>query len=157
MPWIPDFTYWIPDRSSLLLGSWIPIVGDITDSLSCIPDSKAQASGFHLTSKNFPDSEIRIPLHGVNENLNVCWSCFRRLQAVSLFFRFSEGSARACERQETRETRAATRKENEPLSSGAFSHARGHLRVSRVLIDGTKKRETARSLLFSRRRYYMKT
>ena len=41
-------------------------------------------------------------------------------------------------------------KKNEPLSPRAFSPARGHLRVSRVLIDATKKGETARSLLFSR-------
>ena len=46
-PWIPDFTYWIPDASSLELGLWIPIVDEITDSLSSIPDSKAQDSGFH--------------------------------------------------------------------------------------------------------------
>ena len=35
----------------------------IPDSLSCIPDYKAKDSGFH--SKNFPDSAIWIPLHGV--------------------------------------------------------------------------------------------
>ena len=34
-----------------------------------------------------------------------------------------------------------------PLSSRAFSHARGHLRVSRVFLDGLrKKKEAARSL-----------
>ena len=31
-------------------------------------------------------------------------------------------------------------KKNEHLSSRAFSHGRGHLRVSRVLIDGTRKK-----------------
>lgn len=46
-PWIPDFTYWIPDPLSLELGFWILIAGEITDSLSSIPDSKAQDSGFH--------------------------------------------------------------------------------------------------------------
>ena len=40
---------------------------------------------------------------------------------------------------ETRETRAA-------LPSPAFSHARGHLRVSRVSLDGLEKKETDRSL-----------
>ena len=45
------------------------------------------------------------------------------------FFRFSDGGARA-------------------LPSSAFSHARGHLRVSRVSLYGLKKtRETARSLV----------
>ena len=32
---------------SLELGFWIPIVSEIPDSLSCIPDSKVQGSGFH--------------------------------------------------------------------------------------------------------------
>ena len=80
------------------------------------------------TRKNFPDSEIRIPLHGVNENLSVCWPCFRRLPAVSLFVRFSEGSARAGERQETQEMRAVARKEKwtsfvSRLQSRAWSFA----------------------------------
>ena len=44
-----------------------------------------------------------------------------RLRAVSLSFRFSKGSTRARD-------------------------ACGHLRVSRVLLDGPRKRETARSL-----------
>ena len=52
-PWIPDFTYWIPDALSLELGLWIPIVGEITDSLSSIPDSKAQDSGFQLDRQKF--------------------------------------------------------------------------------------------------------
>ena len=33
-------------------GFWIPIVSGIPDSLSCIPDSKAQESGLH--KQNFP-------------------------------------------------------------------------------------------------------
>ena len=32
---------------SVELGFWIPIVSGIPDSLSCIPDSKAQDCGFH--------------------------------------------------------------------------------------------------------------
>jgi len=38
-------------------GFWIPIVSGIPDSLSCIPDSKAQESGLH--KQNFP--RFRIP------------------------------------------------------------------------------------------------
>ena len=33
---------------SVELGFWIPIASGISDSLSCIPDSKAQDSGFHM-------------------------------------------------------------------------------------------------------------
>ena len=94
---------WIPRHGFRILGTgfqslsvelafWIPIANGIPDPLSCIPDSKAQDSGFHMqifrwfripdanfsgfqipnanfsripdsTSKNFPDSGIRIPLH----------------------------------------------------------------------------------------------
>ena len=69
---IPDSRYWNPDSLSVELGFRIPIVSGIPDSSSCIPDSKAQDSGFH--SKFFHDSEfhkkkfrglrgIQIPLH----------------------------------------------------------------------------------------------
>ena len=44
---IPDSRYRIPDSLSVELGSWISIFIGILDSLSCIPDSKAQDSGFH--------------------------------------------------------------------------------------------------------------
>ena len=44
--------YWIRDSLSLELGFLIPIVSGIPDSLSCIPDSKAQDSD--STSKKFP-------------------------------------------------------------------------------------------------------
>ena len=56
---------------------------------------------------------------------------------------------RSCE---TRETRAAAREEKKervspgrlsfvvPLPSRAFSHARGHLRVSGVFLDGPRKK-----------------
>ena len=65
------------------LGLWIPIAIGIPDSLSCIPDSKVQDSG----SKNFPDSGIWIPLHGVSfsrmvfsgwfqEELSFMWRVF---------------------------------------------------------------------------------
>ena len=46
---------------SVVLGFWIPVVTEIPDSFSCIPDSKAKDSGFH--KHNFPG--IRNSLHGV--------------------------------------------------------------------------------------------
>ena len=42
-PWILDSRCWI----SVILSVWILIVGWIPDSLSCIPDFKAQDSKFH--------------------------------------------------------------------------------------------------------------
>ena len=52
-PWIPDSRNWIPVFVS---GSWILDSNRwwVPDYVSCIPDS---------SSKIFPDSEIRIPLH----------------------------------------------------------------------------------------------
>ena len=46
---------------------------------------------------------------------------------------------RACVERRRREKRG-------PLPSRAFSHPRGHLRVSGVLLDALRKRETALSL-----------
>ena len=73
--WIPRCEFRIPGTGfqflSVELEFWIPIVSGIPDSLSCIPDSKAQDSGFH--QKKFPDSEILIPLYGV----------------ISIFFHYS--------------------------------------------------------------------
>ena len=46
-PWFTNSMYWIPDFFSVELGLKIPIVSGMPDSLSCIPDSKAQDSGFH--------------------------------------------------------------------------------------------------------------
>ena len=54
MPWIPVPWYWIPDSLSVEPGFRMPIVNGISDSLTCIPDSKAKDLEF--TSKNFPDS-----------------------------------------------------------------------------------------------------
>ena len=55
------------------LGFWIPIISGIPDSLSCVPDSKAQDSGFHkqkfLGFRN-PDFRFKIPFSNVI-NLNV--------------------------------------------------------------------------------------
>ena len=65
--WISRCGFRIPGTEfqflSVELEFWIPIVSGIPDSLSCIPDSKAQESRFH--QQKFPDSEILIPLHGV--------------------------------------------------------------------------------------------
>ena len=53
---IPDSRFQIPGTGfqpfSVELGLWIPIVSGIPDSLSCIPDSKAQDTG--LRKQNFP-------------------------------------------------------------------------------------------------------
>ena len=52
-PWIPDSSYWIP---IFVNGNTIPDpkICRIPDSLSYIPDSKTQDSGFH--KQIFPDS-----------------------------------------------------------------------------------------------------
>ena len=54
--WILDRGFQIPDSwfQSLWveLGFWIPVVCGIPDSLSCLPDPKAQDSRFH--KQNFP-------------------------------------------------------------------------------------------------------
>ena len=71
---IPRCGFRIPSTGfqflSVELEFWIPIVSGISDSLSCIPDSKVQDSRFH--QQKFSDSEILIPLHGV----------------ISIFFRY---------------------------------------------------------------------
>ena len=65
--WIPHRGFRIPGTGlqslSVELGIWIPIVRGISDSLSCIPDSKAQDCGF--SSIILRDSGIPIPLHWV--------------------------------------------------------------------------------------------
>ena len=75
--WIPLRGFRIPGTGfqslSVELRFWIPIVSGIPDSLSCIPDSKAQDSGFHkqkfLEFRN-PDFRFKIPFSNVI-NLNV--------------------------------------------------------------------------------------
>ena len=65
--WILDSRQW-----NLELGFRVPIVSGIPDSLSCIPDSKAQDSPSKFSqildykSKNLLDSRIWIPLHEAN-------------------------------------------------------------------------------------------
>ena len=65
--------YWILDFLTVELGFRVPIIfSRISDSLSCtrIPKpriSHSTSKNFQIqnsTSKNFPDSRIRIPLHG---------------------------------------------------------------------------------------------
>ena len=55
-PYILDSRYWILYSLTVELGFRNSIVGGILDSLSCIPDSKTQDSGFHKS--NFPDSRF---------------------------------------------------------------------------------------------------
>ena len=126
-----DSGFHVLDSGSFVTGTWIPDSGfqslvrlRIPWAVFRIPKPRIPDS----TSKNFPDSGTRVPLYGVNENLRAWWPCFRRLRAVSLFFRFSEGSAGASERRQTRETRAAARKEKwtsffSRLQSRAWSFA----------------------------------
>ena len=54
------------------------------------------------------------------------------------FFRFSKGNARVCERWTAKPQ--DTTNEGVPLPSRAFIHARGHLRVSGILLDGPRKK-----------------
>ena len=61
------------------------------------------------------------------------------------FFRFSEGSARLRECRAARNEVGIPRRKKRvsflvPLPSRALNHERGHLRVSRVLLDGPRKK-----------------
>ena len=53
------------------LGFWVPIVSGITDSLSCISNSKAQDSGFY--KQNAPG--FRNPLHGTSRMTETTSQC----------------------------------------------------------------------------------
>ena len=81
---LPHLTLWISDSRmtgfqflSVELGFCISIVSGISDSLGCIPDSKAQDLRFKSKfsqildpkSKTFLDSGIRIPLHQATSSL----------------------------------------------------------------------------------------
>ena len=61
--WIPRRRLRIPGTRfqplSAELGFWIPVASEIPDPFSCIPDSKAQDSGFN--KQQFSDCGIRIP------------------------------------------------------------------------------------------------
>ena len=56
------------------LGFQIPIVRGISDPLSCIPDFKAQDSGFHKQNVKYKDPvfQIRFPLRGTIFRLLTC-------------------------------------------------------------------------------------
>ena len=54
-----DFEFQVLDSLSLKLGIRIAIVTEISDSLTCIPDFKAQESGSH--NSNFSDSKFPQP------------------------------------------------------------------------------------------------
>ena len=67
--WIPRCGFQIPGTGfqylSVELGFWIAMISGIPDSLSCIPDSITQDSGFHKQN-HIQDSRFRILLHGAN-------------------------------------------------------------------------------------------
>ena len=77
------------------------------------------------------------------------WTIQAYLDEHSLVFsRFSERSARERERDARREKRRRQRENKKerlsffvPLPSRAFSHARAHLHILRVLLDGSEKKE----------------
>ena len=53
---ISDSKYWNPVFLSVELGFQVPNLSGIPDSLSCIPDSKAQDSGFNKKNPRIPNS-----------------------------------------------------------------------------------------------------
>ena len=82
-PWIPDSIYWIPDLFQwnldsgfeLLVGFRIP-TPVFRIPRPRIPDSTSknfQDSGFQM--QNFPDSGIRIPLHGAIDSITIMFRC----------------------------------------------------------------------------------
>ena len=75
---------------------------------------------------------------------------FIRLRAASLFL---SDLVKGVHAHPSVERRSRVTRETRALPSRAFSHARGHLRVSGVLLDGPRKRETARRL-FAHKTYY---
>ena len=92
--WIPCRGLRIPDTGfqslTVELGFWIPIFSGIPDSMSCIPDSKAndihipQAKFTRIpdsTGKNYWDCGIRFPLHGAEQFLKE-W--FKRVIAKNI-------------------------------------------------------------------------
>ena len=62
---------------SVELGSWIPILSGIPDSLSCIPYD----SGFHR--QNFPNSRIPVPFMGKTMGVNELFRCRKALNFQS--------------------------------------------------------------------------
>ena len=94
-----------------------------------------------LVFKNLTESERSSTLNCdylSQKNKIGCFFFLVDCEQSLFFFRFSKGSVERRSR-ETRETRAA------PLPSRAFSHARGHLLVSGVLLDGPRKKRDCSS------------
>ena len=85
---IPEW-HWILDYLPVELRFRIPIVSGIPDSLGCIPGCPTQISGLpDSTSKNFPDSGIRISLQGHTASGNQCSAFLNtpiRLRIISLW------------------------------------------------------------------------
>ena len=71
-----DSEFDVLDSEFFFSGDWIPDSNRKQDSLSRIPDYRAQNSGFHDTNfldsgsheQKFPDSGIWIPLQGAKSN-----------------------------------------------------------------------------------------
>ena len=82
--WIPDSRYWIPVFFFKTVEFWIPIVIGIPDSLSCIPDSKPQDSGFH--KQNFLG--FRIPQQGLKFKFEFGSTCAARCKFLGVLPKF---------------------------------------------------------------------
>ena len=82
-PWISDYRYWIADSLSVELR--IPIVSGIRipKAMFQIPKPKIPDS----TSRNFPDSGIRIPLRGDRSILRKIFNLLK-IQSPSLLYTF---------------------------------------------------------------------
>ena len=72
-----DSRHWIPEFLTVKLGFRISIISGIPDSLSCIPNSKAQESGFYNSNFQIQDFNSRaktswialITVHGANSTV----------------------------------------------------------------------------------------
>ena len=65
-------------------GFWIPVVGRIWDTLSCIPDSKVQDPGFH--KENFPGFRRVIHKENFPDSLTGASSCYIMKLALEAIF-----------------------------------------------------------------------
>ena len=70
--WILDCAPWIPDSRYFVSGFWVPIVSGIRDSFRCIPESKAQYSGYHKYKyPGFRISQAKLP--GFRNTYSLTW------------------------------------------------------------------------------------
>ena len=106
-----------------------------------------------LTSLPFhanQDSSSKAPDVIVTRPSTASWGKWNKLLAVSLFLQIQWGECTLARAAKKRGRQPEKKKEwlsfFVPLLSRAFNHARGHLRVPRVLLDGPRKKETARSI-----------